>query len=65
MLPADGELDLKEHLAQLESSLLLQALEQSDWVVAKAAKRLNLQRTTLVEKMRKYAIERPDIAPDC
>ena len=65
LLPADGELDLKEHLAQLECSLLLQALEQSDWVVAKAAKRLNLQRTTLVEKMRKYAIERPDIAPEC
>ncbi|MEQ8514227.1 MAG: sigma-54 dependent transcriptional regulator, partial [Chromatocurvus sp.] len=60
-LPA--EMDLKEHLAQLERSFLLQALEQSDWVVAQAAKRLNLQRTTLVEKMRKYAIERPDIAP--
>ncbi len=64
LLPVDAEMDLKEHLAQLERSFLLQALEQSDWVVARAAKRLNLQRTTLVEKMRKYAIERPDIAPE-
>ena len=64
LLPLEGELDLKEHLAELERALLMQALQQSDWVVAQAAKRLNLQRTTLVEKMRKYAIERPDSAPD-
>ena len=38
---------------------MLQALKQSDWVVARAAKLLNLQRTTLVEKMRKYDLYRP------
>jgi sigma-54 specific flagellar transcriptional regulator A len=58
-LDADG-LDLKEHLADLERGLLLQALEQTDWVVARAAKLLNLQRTTLVEKMRKFGLARPD-----
>ena len=42
---------------------MVQALEQNDWVVARAAKMLNLQRTTLVEKMRKYEIIRPDEAP--
>jgi sigma-54 specific flagellar transcriptional regulator A len=57
-------IDLKEHLARIEQSLLLQALEQADWVVAQAAKQLNLQRTTLVEKMRKYSIERPEIPSD-
>ncbi|EAQ98447.1 sigma-54 interaction domain-containing protein [Congregibacter litoralis] len=63
LLGGDG-LDLKTHLADLERSLMVQALEQSDWVVARAAKMLNLQRTTLVEKMRKYEIARPDGAPE-
>lgn len=57
-------MDLKTHLADLERSLMVQALEQCDWVVARAAKMLNLQRTTLVEKMRKYDIARPDGAPE-
>jgi sigma-54 specific flagellar transcriptional regulator A len=43
---------------------MVQALEQCDWVVARAAKMLNLQRTTLVEKMRKYEIARPEDAPE-
>ncbi|MEM9397542.1 MAG: sigma-54 dependent transcriptional regulator [Pseudomonadota bacterium] len=63
LLSADG-MDLKTHLADLERSLMVQALEQSDWVVARAAKMLNLQRTTLVEKMRKYDIYRPEEAPE-
>ena len=48
-LPSDG-IDLKSHLAGIECNLMAQALEQTDWVVARAAKLLNLQRTTLVEK---------------
>lgn len=63
LLSSDG-MDLKSHLADLERSLMVQALEQTDWVVARAAKMLNLQRTTLVEKMRKYDIARPDLAPE-
>ena len=53
-----GDIDLKEHLAEIEKDLIFAALEHSDWVNAQAAKRLNLQRTTLVEKMRKYDISR-------
>ena len=53
-----GDIDLKEHLANIEKDLIFAALEHSDWVNAQAAKRLNLQRTTLVEKMRKYDIKR-------
>ena len=63
MLPLAG-LDLKTHLAGIERSLMEQALEQSDWVVARAAKLLNLQRTTLVEKMRKFEISRPEGMPE-
>jgi sigma-54 specific flagellar transcriptional regulator A len=59
LLPQAG-IDLKNHLADIECSLMTQALEQTDWVVARAAKLLNLQRTTLVEKMRKFDISRPE-----
>jgi len=55
MLPEQG-MDLKEHLSKLELSLIQQALNDSDNVVAHAAKKLNMRRTTLVEKMRKYNI---------
>ena len=64
-LPTDGSLpvlldkpiDLKAKLAELEHDLILAALEQTDWVTAHAANWLKLQRTTLVEKMRKYGIK--------
>ena len=55
VLPKDG-FDLKDHMANLEYSLIQQALDESDGVVAHAAKRLNMRRTTLVEKMKKYEI---------
>ena len=56
-LPEDG-LDLKEHLANLEYLLIKQALDEATGVVAHAANRLKMRRTTLVEKMRKYGIQR-------
>ncbi len=56
-LPAEG-VDLKDYLSTLESSLIQQALDAADGVVAQAAKLLNLRRTTLVEKMRKYEMQR-------
>ena len=52
-------IDLKEHLIKTELSLINQALSQNDWVVARAASFLNMRRTTLVEKMRKYNLSRP------
>ncbi len=58
-LPRVG-IDLKEHLTQIESSLIRQALDDSNWVVAHAAKRLQMGRTTLVEKMRKLSLQRQD-----
>ncbi|MFC1665942.1 helix-turn-helix domain-containing protein, partial [Pseudomonadota bacterium] len=49
-----GGMDLKEHLSQIECSLIQQALDEASGVVAHAAKLLNVRRTTLVEKLRKY-----------
>jgi sigma-54 specific flagellar transcriptional regulator A len=58
-LPRVG-IDLKEHMTQIESNLIRQALDDSNWVVAHAAKRLQMGRTTLVEKMRKLGLQRQD-----
>jgi sigma-54 dependent transcriptional regulator, flagellar regulatory protein len=54
----DG-IDLKEHMVKTELALISQALDDADWVVAHAATSLNMRRTTLVEKMRKYGLTRP------
>ncbi len=64
-LPTDGSvpvvldepIDLKATLAELERDLIVAALDQTDWVTAHAANWLKLQRTTLVEKMRKHGIK--------
>lgn len=61
-LPSDG-LDLKAHLNTLEQSLIQQALDESDGIVAHAAKRLHMRRTTLVEKLRKYGLQRHTESP--
>ena len=53
-----GGIDLKEHLSHLEQSFIKQALDDADGVVAHAAKRLGMRRTTLVEKLRKYGLQR-------
>lgn len=62
LLPMKG-IDLKEYLANLEKSLIAQALDDSQGVVARAATRLQIRRTTLVEKMRKYQLQRPTTPP--
>lgn len=54
----DKQFDLKGHLAQLELNLITQALQDSRGVITRAAKKLGLRRTTLVEKMKKYGIGR-------
>jgi sigma-54 specific flagellar transcriptional regulator A len=54
----DRQFDLKEHLEKVERSFILDALDNCGGVVARAAKRLGLRRTTLVEKIRKYGIGR-------
>jgi len=56
LLPEDG-LDLKDHLADIEVGLIRQALDATGGVVAHAARLLHMQRTTLVEKLRKYGLQ--------
>ena len=63
MLPVEG-LDLKDYLANLEQGLIQQALDDAGGVVARAAERLRIRRTTLVEKMRKYGMNRRDDETD-
>jgi sigma-54 dependent transcriptional regulator, flagellar regulatory protein len=60
-LPKSG-VDLKDHIHSIEHSLIKQALDESNGVVAHAAKRLNMGRTTLVEKMRKLGMHRKETA---
>jgi len=57
LLPESG-IDLKEYIAGLEQSLIQQALDNTGGVVARAAEQLMIRRTTLVEKMRKYGLQR-------
>ncbi|MFK5947560.1 MAG: sigma-54 dependent transcriptional regulator [Methylococcales bacterium] len=54
-LPEQG-MDLKEYLSDMEVNLIQQALSECNGVVAHAAKLLNMRRTTLVEKLRKYEL---------
>ena len=60
-LPEEG-VNLKEYLSELEVNLIRQALDNQEWVVARAADKLGMRRTTLVEKMRKYDIQRTEDA---
>lgn len=54
-LSPDG-VNLKDMITDIEISMIKQALEQTNGVVAKAAETLGLRRTTLIEKMKKYGL---------
>ncbi|MEL0028804.1 MAG: helix-turn-helix domain-containing protein, partial [Perlucidibaca sp.] len=55
-LSADG-MDLKQHLQDIEVNYINEALRQASGVVTHAARLLGLQRTTLVEKMKKFGLQ--------
>ncbi len=52
----DDGLDLKSYLVEMEVQLIQRALSQTDGNVSQAAKLLQTNRTTLVEKIRKYEL---------
>jgi sigma-54 specific flagellar transcriptional regulator A len=62
--PSDGSLaelpnrglDLRSHLYDIERALIRQAMERAGGTVAHAARLLQLRRTTLVEKLRKFEL---------
>jgi len=57
-IPEEG-INLKKTVEEFEKELLLEALEKTGWVKNKAANLLGLNRTTLVEKLKKLQITGP------
>jgi sigma-54 specific flagellar transcriptional regulator A len=53
-----GSMDLNQILLSTEMALIKRALKESNGVVAQAARKLNIQRTTLIEKMRKFGLKK-------
>jgi transcriptional regulator with GAF, ATPase, and Fis domain len=58
-LPAEG-INLKKTVEDFEKELILEALAKTNWVKNKAAVLLGLNRTTLVEKLKKMKIRQED-----
>jgi len=56
-LPSEG-INLKDKLTEFEIEMIRQALDSQDGVVAHAAELLSMRRTTLVEKIKKYGLNK-------
>ena len=54
---SDAGIEFNEVVGQLETDLILQALEQTHWNKNRAAGLLGLNRTTLLEKIKKKGLE--------
>jgi len=58
--PQASGVNLNLHVRHLEALLIRQALVSTQGVVTKAAQNLQIQRTTLIEKMRRYNIDKSE-----
>ncbi|MFZ9811717.1 MAG: sigma-54 interaction domain-containing protein [Burkholderiaceae bacterium] len=56
-LPALDAIPLKKRISDIEKALIEQALTQADGNVSQTARILNIQRTTLIEKINKYGLK--------
>jgi DNA-binding NtrC family response regulator len=56
-----GDLPFDHAVEEYEKRLILDALNETNWVKTKAAKLLKMNRTTLIEKMKKKKIYKPAI----
>ncbi len=54
----NAPIDLKAQIEQMELERIQTALAYADGVISEAARMLTLKRTTLIEKMRKYRLEK-------
>ena len=54
---SDDGICLNSAVTEFEKDLILQSLEKTKWVKNKAAKLLQLNRTTLVEKIKRHRIQ--------
>ncbi len=59
-LRATPDFNFRDHIMRIEVAFIKGALVEMNGSVSGAARVLGLQRTTLIEKMRKYAIDRED-----
>ncbi len=59
-IPTQGFV-LQQEVAEYEKGIIIQALNQTDWVKNRAAKLLNVNRTTLIEKMKRYKLVKPAV----
>jgi len=55
----EGGISLDEAVSEFERKLILQALGQTGWIKNKAAQLLNLNRTTLIEKIKRQNLQPP------
>ena len=58
-LEVDGEgISFSTAVSEFEKALIISALEKTNWVKNKAAQLLKIKRTTLVEKIKRYQLEK-------
>ncbi len=58
--PSAEGISFNTAVSEFEKALILSALEKSNWVKNKAAQLLKIKRTTLVEKIKRYQLEKDD-----
>ena len=58
-IPEEG-ISLDDAINEFEKRLILQALNKTGWIKNKAAQLLNLNRTTLIEKIKRQNLQRPN-----
>jgi Nif-specific regulatory protein len=56
----EGGLSLETAVSEFERKLILKALDKTGWVKNKAAQLLNLNRTTLIEKIKRQNLQPPN-----
>ena len=59
-LRATPDFNFRDHMTKIEIAFIRGALSEMNGSVSGAARVLGLQRTTLIEKMRKYSIDREE-----
>ncbi len=59
----ENKISFNQAVERFQKSLICHALDQTNWVKAKAAKLLQMNRTTLVEKIKKMHIEQEESSP--
>jgi len=57
---AESGIFLDDKVNEFERNLILQALIKTGWVKNKAAQLLNLNRTTLIEKIKRQNLQPPN-----